>query len=301
MKLIEALKWVMALKDVEYKKNTKASYNSFIRSMAEYLVKKGKSDYLLKEFDKQEAILYLDYLLIEKKVSAITRNNHLKSFLALFNILKERGHIGKNCFHGIKKIKEAKKRRQVYSRAEAQLICNYLKNKDEGLLLAVSLCYYCALRATEIRDLRIRDINLEKGLITIDGTETKNKDLAGVTMSKHFVKFCKKINLDKYPPHYYAVGFKLLPSAQQCGTSAIRRRHLLILRELEKYKLLKDVQNKTFYSWKDTGARDMLEDGIDAAALMRHFRHKNLSTTQRYIESFGVRNDRIRDFKGKLI
>ena len=54
-------------------------------------------------------------------------------------------------------------------------ICNYLKGNDKGLLLAVSLCYYCGLRPSEIRRLKVGDIDLKKGVIILDGTETKNK------------------------------------------------------------------------------------------------------------------------------
>jgi hypothetical protein len=44
----------------------------------------------------------------------------------------------------------------------------------------------------------------------------------------------------------------------------------------------------------------MIEEGINAAALMKHFRHASLETTQKYLESFGVKNDRIRDLKTKI-
>jgi hypothetical protein len=44
----------------------------------------------------------------------------------------------------------------------------------------------------------------------------------------------------------------------------------------------------------------MIEEGVNAAALMKHFRHASLETTQKYLESFGVKNDRIRELKSKI-
>ena len=75
---------------------------------------------------------------------------------------------------------------------------------------------------------------------------------------------------------------------------------LKVLRELKEYKLLTDIENKSFYSWKDTAARDMIEEGVNTAVLMKHFRHASLETTQKYLESFGVKNDRIRELKSRI-
>ncbi|MFT5876026.1 MAG: hypothetical protein ACI8WT_005028 [Clostridium sp.] len=44
----------------------------------------------------------------------------------------------------------------------------------------------------------------------------------------------------------------------------------------------------------------MIEEGINAVALMKHFRHKSLETTQRYLESFGTTNEQIKELKSKL-
>ena len=44
----------------------------------------------------------------------------------------------------------------------------------------------------------------------------------------------------------------------------------------------------------------MIEEGVNAAALMKHFRHVSLETTQKYLESFGIKNDRIKNLKTKI-
>jgi len=96
------------------------------------------------------------------------------------------------------------------------------------------------------------------------------------------------------------MGYQLQPGPEPCGHNTIRRTHLKVLRQLKEFDLLTDIENKSFYSWKDTAARDMIEEGVNAAALMKHFRHASLETTQKYLESFGVQNNRIKDLKSKI-
>jgi integrase len=300
MKLIEAIEFAFELKAKESRRHSIVTYSSFVHIFKNYLKETGKAEYQLKDFSRQEAIQYLDHVLIKRKVSALTRNNYLKAMKVLFFVLVDREYITENPFSGIKKLKIEKKRRTVFSRSESGIICNYLKGNDNGLLLAISLCYYCALRPAEIRRLKVQDIDLKTGIITLDGTNTKNKNLARITMPNHLISFCEEIGIKKHPAHYHIMGYQLQPAMEPCGFNTIRRTHLIVLRELEKYKLLTDIKNKSFYSWKDTAARDMIEEGVNAAALMRHFRHASLETTQKYLESFGVQNDRIRDLKSKI-
>lgn len=208
--------------------------------------------------------------------------------------------ITKNPFTGVKKLRTEKKKRRTFSPVERSIICNYLKETNEGLLLAISLCYYCALRNAELRRLKIEDISLEKGIITLDGTRTKNKNLANITIPNHLIEFLHKIRINRYPANYFVFGPKLTPSLKQTGKNCITSTHRKVMDTLTQCNILTDSENKTFYSWKDTAARDMIEEGISAPALMKHFRHSSLETTQRYLESFGVKNERIKEIRTNL-
>ena len=300
MKLKDALHLALKIKSKELRKSSDDTYLSFLRIFNIYLLHINRTDMLLSEFGKREAMQYLDYILIHREVSALTRNNYLKAMKSIFYVLVDREYIEKNPFSGIRKLKAEKKKRVVYSPAECGIICNFLKEYDRGLLLAVSLCYYCAIRPNEIRDLKVGDIDLEKGLVMFNGTHSKNKDLALITMPQHLIDYCKELRLNSYPKNFYVTGFKLKPCATRCGKNAIRRTHLKVLRLLKKHNMLTDIENKSFYSWKDTAARDMINEGYNVAVLMKHFRHESLETTQKYLESFGVKNSSIRDMRTKI-
>lgn len=300
MKLLEALYFAFEIKSRECREKTVLDYGSYLNRFAKYWVGLGKEHSLLEDFTKQDAITYLDYVFTVKKISAVTRNNHFRKLRAMFYVLVERDLIQKNPFTGVKKLRTEKKKRRTFTPTESSIICNYLKDTDKGLLLAVSLCYYCALRNAELRRLKIEDISLEKGIITLDGARTKNKNLANITIPNHLIGFLKEIRLKKYPAHYFVFGPKLQPSEKQAGKNKITSAHKEVINTLTQFGVLTDSEHKTFYSWKDTAARDMIEEGISAPALMKHFRHASLETTQRYLESFGVKNERIKDIKRNL-
>jgi len=179
-------------------------------------------------------------------------------------------------------------------------VSSFLKEHDKGLFLAVSLCYYCALRRSELRQLKIRDIDLNKGVITLDGVDTKNKDVARVTMPQHLVNYLTKIRIKKHPSDYYVFGSDLQPDEVQCGVNAFTRKHRHVMHSLQEYKILQDIDGKTFYSWKDTAAADMIAAGFNIITIMKHFRHSDVGTTQRYLESFTDYINDVRNFDVNL-
>jgi len=300
MKLLRALEKAFEIKSMECRRETMLDYRSYLNNFKGYLTHVEQKDIVLLDFGKRNALEYLDYLLLEKQHQPITRNNNLRGMKVLFNVLKGREYVEENPFIGIKMLQVKQKRRKVFSKTESKIITNYLKQTDQELLLAVSLCYYCALRRTEMRRLKIENINLEKGLILLDGTQTKNKKLGSITLPPHFNKYLKEIRIDKYPAHYYVFSKNLLRGETPCATNAIPKRHREMLRSLHAQGLLYDIEGKSFYSWKDTAARDMIEAGVSAPTLQKHFRHSSLTTTQRYLESFGVKNEQISGWEKEL-
>lgn len=302
MKLIPALEMAYEIKGRECSHETMLDYRSYVNNFKGYWALHGDPMALVADFKKKDAFLYLDYLMQEKKHETITRNNNLRAMKALFYILTDREFVLANPFVGIKPLKVKAKRRKVYSKIESKIIMNYLKEADKNLLLAVAFTYYMALRRTELLKLKIGDINLEKGLVLVDGTQTKNGDLDAITMPNAFWDYLKQIRIDKYPADYFVFGHgaEMNPGPKKCNENTIPNKHRAMLRKLHQYEIILDITGKSFYSWKDTSARDMIDEGVSAPALQKHLRHKDLATTQRYLECYGVSDNSIRNVKGNL-
>lgn len=84
MKLIEGLDLALKIKEKETRKSTILRYSSFVTRFIDYLKLQEMEQMQLEEFSKKDAIKYLDYVLCEKGVSPLTRNNYLQAMKTLF-------------------------------------------------------------------------------------------------------------------------------------------------------------------------------------------------------------------------
>jgi len=110
MKLTDGLELALSIKERETRKSTILRYSSFVNRFIGYLKQREMESMKLEDFSKKDAIHYLDYVLCNKGVSALTRNNYLQAMKTLFYVLHEREYIQENPFAKIKKLKATKKR-----------------------------------------------------------------------------------------------------------------------------------------------------------------------------------------------
>ncbi len=299
--IVEALRIAESIKATYVRKVSADEYRNFVDRFEVYLKSKQMENMKLSEFTKRHAVRYLDDILLSRKVNALTRNNYMRVMRALFYVLVEREYVKANPFANIKRLKETQKRRRTFDDREKKTIIQYIKHENKQLLLAICLCYYCGMRPSEMRRLRIRDIDLKLGLIFLDGSQTKNKDLGTITIPKVLLPLLETYQFHNFPKGWYVFGAGTLkPGAQQCGRDTISKKHKRVVDDLHECRFLSDVEGKTFYSWKDTAAKDLIALGLNVMDLKAHFRHKELTTTQRYMQTYGGVNDNIRDVANKI-
>ncbi len=161
---------------------------------------------------------------------------------------------------------------------------------DRQLWLACLLEYYCAIRPNELRQLRIRDLDMEYGTIRVPNTISKNRLSEVVNMPRQMYKILKDLQLERYEKDYYLLGREGKPGKEMLGKNTLRFRFTRLRNELgisAEYKL---------YSFKHTGGVKLVNAGIDTWELMRHFRHKSIDTTEQYIRrNFAPKSDTIRN------
>ena len=147
----------------------------------------------------------------------------------------------------------------------------------------------------------MRNIDLQIGMINLDGSQTKNKEVASITIPKLLLPYLQKLNLHRYDGNAFLFGLDGLKTGiNQCGRDRISKRHKKALEQLKTYGFIQDIEGKTFYSWKDTSAKDLINEGLNILDLKQHFRHSDITTTQRYIEMHKGANSKIRDINLKL-
>jgi integron integrase len=115
----------------------------------------------------QDGVDFLNYLAVEKQVSAASQHQAFNALLFLYR------HVLKKEFGEIKGVPRAKRRPfipVVLSREEIELIFDHL---GEPVDLIAKLLYGCGLRLFECLNLRVYCFNFDAGMLTVQGGQGK--------------------------------------------------------------------------------------------------------------------------------
>jgi integrase len=148
--------------------------------------------------------------------------------------------------------------------------------------------------------LKIKHINIQSNLITIPGHTSKNRKSQSVTIPDDLLIFMEKFRIEDKDQEAYIIGKGLMPATEQCGTNSLNNFHRKILEKLKTEKRIKNIQGISIYSWKDTGALELVSKGIDILQLKDQMRHSSLETTNCYIRSLGNVNEKIKSISGTM-
>lgn len=248
------------------------------------------------EFSPQMALRFLDWIVLDKKLSNVSHNNLGSKLRTMFEVLKEREYINENPFSGFKKRVEEQKERRPLSDDEKEILGAYIKEKDPRLYLAVLLMYYCFIRKSELLRLKFRYFDFRNGVIRMPGAKTKNRKTETVTIPKELIKILKEdYYFNKYPGHWLVFGKGMNPNVSPCSRNTPTTRHRKLVNDLGKKGRLSDCKGIHFYSWKDTGAMNLVEQNVDILKIQQQLRHSSLHTTQKYLKMMAGKIDIISD------
>ena len=305
--IVAAMDVALQFKCKSDREHTRITYKSFHGIFCEWLRSKEWDKLPISAFDRIKAKNFLDWVLLERKdrhgksVSNTTYNNYIINLRALFFELVERDFLKENPFSNHKPKKQEQKLRHAFDQEDSNRIAQFVHDNDKRIYLAILLISHCGLRISELRRMRVRDIDLDRGLIILGGDQTKNKELAFITIPSTAIPTLKGFNLSDIPSGHLLFGEGIAPHPKKaCGRNAITKRFSELLHQMKDLGLVDTIEGYTTYSWKDTGAIAMVRSGMDILAIQKHLRHKSLETTQRYLQSLGIVNRDIRDFKGVI-
>lgn len=273
--------------------DTLKTYESFIRILIDYVeVEIEKQDMYIYSFSDQKAIEFFDYRFENFDMSATTFNNYRRFYILLWNWFMEHKYVSNNPFKNISKKKELEKERIIIDRYYRKMIKEYLIEHDPWFYIICMLCYHCLMRPKEIAMTKIEYFNFNLGIIDLPGHVTKNGKQRIVTIPNHLNLKIQELNLDRWPKGYYAFSRFKQPNIEAINTRRIAKWWDKLRRRLE---LPKQIQ---FYSLKDTGIVQLLEDGISPRDVMELADHSSLEITTKYLKF--VRKKGIDSIKNNL-
>ena len=165
-----------------------------------------------------------------------------------------------------------------------------MRRNDPQLWLFCQMEYYCAIRPNELRQLRIQDIDFTRRLIRVSCTISKNRQTELVNMPNQLYDVLIALKVNELAGELYLFSSNGQPGITMLGKNNFRFRFDRIRNRLglpPEYKL---------YSFKHTGGVELVNAGVDTWELQRHFRHKSIDTTERYIRrNFAVKSDKIKN------
>jgi integrase len=260
---------------------TYSSYTSYIKNVEAYNIEKGKIKYIY-QFDRLFLLKFLEYIYIDRKNTAQTRDNYL-GFLRLFStFLVEQQYCKIKPTEGIATLgRRAKKKQRTIIPEEVRIkISNYLQNNNKDMYLASCVLYYCFIRPKEMSRLKIEHINLANYTILIPDEVSKNKTTAIITIPQPLYELFVEMEIDKYPKYWHLFSDRCKPGKTFRSEKQFRdywnnhlRKDLPDLKQNPAYK---------FYSLKDTGITDLLRNNVDVISVRDQARHHSILITDTY-------------------
>lgn len=291
---IEALKRAEKEKAKEQEKKDALPFgdfftNTYIKTAATHkpdvTIKKEKGHYenWLKQVLKDKPLKQIRPLHLERvkknmlkaEKSARTIQHVFATFRQCWNHAKIDGLVFTDTPTRQVKIPAIKNDRQRFlSHAESDALLNELKNKSHQLYQMAFLSLNCGLRASEIFNLQWKDIDIEKGLITL--WDTKNGETGFAYMTGDVKKMFEE--MEKSQPDeliFQAYGGKKITEISRSFKRAV-----------DELKLNDGVTDRrqriVFHSLRHTYASRLVLSGVSLYTVQKLMRHSNLKMTERY-------------------
>ena len=274
-RLAEAMEIFMRNKRKEFRPDSIRSYQSYIHIIEEYLQEKKQTNLLSFQFDRSKALDFIQWAYFTRDITERTYNNYVRFFKTLFNWFVEQQYTAVNPFENLKRKKEQPKTRQLITVEFKNKIRDYLEKENYQFLCVCLIAYYSLLRPKEITYIKMGDINLEKQIIKVSGKNAKNGKDRYPTIPDALLPFLKKLNYD-YPLDYYLFSNNLIPGKTKLDPRMISRYWDRLRNNLD---VPKEMQ---FYSLRDSGIVQMIEDGIPLNIIRDQADHSSLEITNIY-------------------
>lgn len=282
--LQEAIDYVLKIKEQTLRKKSMYAYKYITALFLDWLTANNMNYLQVKAFTNQKAQQYMDWMLMKKKYSGRTFNDHLIVLRTFFNCFMDRDWCTKNPFRSVKRKSQVVGRNQAYTESEKSLLDKTLYDRDRRMYFFTQIMFHCFIRRTELTMLKVKHIDLLNRTITIPGEGAKNKHQESVVIPKGLEPVLREMELHNYASEDFVFGRKMLTGPKQFSNpNHISTRHNDIVKELGI-----DLQ-KGLYSHKHSGVcAYYYATGKDLYALLRQLRHRDLSTTQIYLKSLGL-------------
>lgn len=270
------------LKSIQHSvgKKTFQDYTSKLKMFTEYY-SANLNDTLIPLVERKMLVPFFEYLANDKMLCRQTIEKYMQIVRMFFNWCEDVG-MRKEDTNPIARIPKLGRvvdcSPGVFDQNEREMLRDAIKHREPYLWLACEMLYYCAIRpGTEMRLLKIGDIDFVNSTITVRAELAKNNRTELVGMPRCLLLYMRELRLDLMEKDLFVFGRYGMPSPVPMGKNTMRNRFNLYREQL---RISKD---KKFYSWKHAGAISAAQNGATVFELKDQLRHKSITTTEEYL------------------
>lgn len=273
-KLLVSVNLFLADKSMTLRPDSMRCYRSYAKIFVEWCTTTGLLDQYCFSFEKSHAERFLKSM-EHKGITNKSYNNYVAFFFTLFSYFIDRGWCSNNPFDGIRRKRVDRKTRTTISADDRKRIIGYFEQHDlHGYVVLMRLCFQCLIRPKEMLMLKLSDVDVDNGLISIRSDVAKNHHQRDVAIPDDLIPYFRDFSdLDN---HFYVFSSKYVPGKKMLSSRDSARTWSVMRKELH---LPKEYQ---FYSLKDTGITEMLEAGVAPKYVKELADHHSLEMTEKY-------------------
>ncbi len=254
--------------------NTMISYQTDLKQFTSFCTEKNTdevnrlSERLLRNF-----VIHLN----EEGISKNSIGRKLASLRGFFAYLVKNGYLKQNPAKGIKNPRSKRNIPETLSVDSFIEIVKFIERKDfseqkRQTQSIIELLYGCALRVSELCNLNISDIDLDRNTIRVSGKGSKERivplgEKSRSVIEPYILTFEK--DFTDRPLFTTAKGKRIYPRL-------VQRLVKKIIAEVS------DISKKSPHIFRHSAATHMLDRGADLMSVKEILGHENLSTTQIY-------------------
>lgn len=255
MEILEELKELLYLKN--FSDRTINNYASVIKNVSSLINKPPEE---VTESDLRK------FILSNKHYSSSTRMAFISAFKCLYRVC-----LNKKFDHSIlPRPKVEQKQPDVLSTEEVQQLINATPNLKHKAIIA--LMYSCALRVSEVINLKMRDIDRENNKITIKNGKGKIDRI--VMLDQNLLMILRKYANVYQIKEYVFEGSK----GGKYSATSIQN---IVKKGVKKIGLKKNISS---HSLRHSCLTQLIKDGVDLRTVQKIAGHKNINTTAGYIK-----------------
>lgn len=273
----EALEFALAKKKSLLSKYSFYDYSGCVRFLIKAMKSCGFSNSLVGNVQRRDIRLLMATAKEENSWSNRARNKYLSIVKALLSVLVDEEMIPFNPAHAIKN--EPEEESQGYRRltdAEKETIALHLAEKCPAYFEYLMFIYQSGIRRTELLQIKIKDINLQRRELTVRASVAKTNRERTVPITDDLMEILIGREIYKHPREWYLFSSRDFAPGEGFFHPNTPTNWW---RQIVQLGLKIDCK---MYSLKHKGADDKIKAGLDIDVLRTLYGHRSKQMTEIY-------------------